>query len=130
MLLQHSNTSTELHPFVKLTIAYAGIMAGFAVLGLAFYVTASTAGSVGAPRVMQFPAVSYYVALAGMSVVALWLLKNGRRAGAYVAFAALAISVFAPISGPAYDSFTIVYWFAIPNAAVGVLLLKAFRTLR
>ncbi|HEY7507624.1 MAG TPA: hypothetical protein VH677_00720, partial [Nitrososphaera sp.] len=81
--MQHSNTSTELHPFVKLTIAYAGIMAGFAVLGLAFYVTASTAGSVGAPRVMQFPAVSYYVALAGMSVVALWLLKNGRRAGAY-----------------------------------------------
>lgn len=124
--MQRSDTA-ELHSFVKAGIAYMGIMAGFAVLGLAFYVIAARGEAVGSslvPPEMYYASVAYYVMLAGASVFAVWLLKNGRRAGAYLAFAILGISLFEG------SGFTVVYWFAIPNAAVGILLLKAIKTLR
>ncbi|WP_415280691.1 hypothetical protein [Candidatus Nitrososphaera sp. FF02] len=128
------DSATELHTFVKLAIAYIGIMTGFAVLGLVFYVIAArgeAAGSVPIAPMMYYAAVSYYVALAGASVMTVWLLKNGRRAGAYLTFALLTVSLLAPVNSPAFGGmFTVIYWFAIPNAAVGLLLLKAARTLR
>lgn len=123
--MQHSDT-TELHPFVKASIAYMGIMAGFAVLGLTFYVVAARGEAVGSsivPPEMYYTSVAYYVMLAGASVFAVWLLKSGRRVGAYLAFAILGISL---LEG---SGFAVVYWFAIPNAAVGILLLKAYKTL-
>ncbi len=128
------NDAAELHPFVKLAIAYSGIMAGFAVLGLVFYVIAArgeATGSALVPPMTYYLAVSYYVALAGASIMTVWLLKNGRRAGAYLAFAILAVSVLAPVLSQAPDgAFSVIYWFAIPNAVVGAMLLKAFGTLR
>ena len=129
--MQCSDT-IELHLFVKAGMAYMGIMAGFAVLGLMFYVIAARGEAVGSslvPPETYYTSIAYYVMLASTSVFAVWLLKNGKRAGAYLAFAILSISVLAPICGPALDGFTIIYWFAIPNAAVGLLLLKAYRTL-
>jgi hypothetical protein len=129
--VQRSDTA-ELHPFVKAGIAYMGIMAGFAVLGLTFYVIVArgeAAGSSLIPPEAYYPTIAYYAALAGVSVLAVWLLKNGRRIGAYLAFAILAISVLAPVQSSS-GGFTIIYWFAIPNAAVGLLLLKAIKTLR
>jgi hypothetical protein len=126
--------AAELHPFVKLAIAYGGIIAGFAVLGLTFYVITAqgeAAGSTLVPPMTYYLAVSYYVALAGASIMTVWLLKNGRRAGAFLAFAILFISVLAPVRSQTPDgAFSVIYWFAIPNAAVGALLLKAFGTLR
>lgn len=131
--MQRSDTA-ELHSFVKASIAYMGIMAGFAVLGLVFYVIAAmgeAAESALIPPMMYYAAMSYYVALAGASVMTVWLLKNGRRVGAYIAFALLAVSLLAPVDSQAFNGmFTVIYWFAIPNAVVGALLLKAFRTLR
>ena len=130
--MQRSDTA-GLHPFVKAGIAYMGIMAGFAVLGLTFYVIAASVeapGPLPPPPMMYYAAVSYYVAVVAMSVATVWLLKNGRRTGAYVAFATLAVSLLAPSNGLAFGGFTIIYWFAIPNAAVGLLLLKAYKTLR
>ena len=131
--MQRSDTA-ELHPFVKAGIAYMGIMAGFAVLGLTFYVIAARGEAVGSslvPPETYYTSIAYYIMLASASVFAVWLLKNGRRVGAYLAFAILSISVLAPVRSPALDNlFTIVYWFAIPNAAVGLLLLKAYKTLR
>ncbi|HEX9677508.1 hypothetical protein [Nitrososphaera sp.] len=53
------------------------------------------------------------------------------RMGAYLAFAALAISILAPVDNQTPNvSFNIIYWFMIPNAVVGILLLKAVKTLR
>ncbi len=131
--MQRSDTA-ELHSFVKAAIAYMGIMAGLAVLGLTFYTIAARGEAVGSsivPPEMYYTGIAYYVMLASASVFAVWLLKNGRRVGAYLVFAILAVSVFAPVRSSALEnSFTIIYWFAIPNAAVGALLLKAIKTLR
>lgn len=124
--MQRSDT-TELHSFVKLAIAYMGIMAGLAVLGLAFYAIASTGeapGSVPVPQAEYYLTISYYVMLVGASLGALALLAKGVRTGAYLAFASLAISVLAPIDGQSAN------WIAIPNVVVGLLLLKAIKTLR
>jgi hypothetical protein len=130
--VQRSDTS-ELHLFVKAGMAYMGIMAGFAVLGLTFYAIVARGeamGSSSVPAEAYYATMLYYAALASASVLAIWLLKNGRRAGAYLVFAILSISVLAPVRGSALDGFTIIYWFAIPNVAVSLLLLKAIRTLR
>jgi hypothetical protein len=102
-----------------------GIMAGFAVLGLTFYVIVVG----GQAQVSALVTSVSYVALAAASITAVWLLKNGRRIGAYLAFAILSISVLAPVQSSS-GGFTIIYWFAIPNAAVGILLLKTIKTLR
>lgn len=124
--MQRSDAA-ELHSFVKAGIAYMGIMAGLAVLGLAFYAIASAVeapGHVPVPQAEYYLTVLYYVLLAGVSIGAVWLLAKGSRAGAYTAFASLAISVLAPVNSQS------AYWIAIPNVAVGLLLLKAFKTLR
>lgn len=133
--MQNSNTVTaELHPFAKAAIAYMGIMAGLAVLGLVFYAIASTGeaeDSVPVPPSAYYQTILYFVSLTGLSLGALMLLAKGIRVGAYLTFAALAISVLAPIDNQTQNAaFNIIYWFAIPNAAVGILLLKAIRTLR
>jgi hypothetical protein len=132
-MLQNSSAVTELHPFTKAAMAYIGIMAGLALLGLVFYAVASTGeaeGSVPVPPAAYYQTILYLVSLTGLSLGALALLAKGMRAGAYVAFAALAISVLAPAGNQTLgNAFNIIYWFAIPNAAVGILLLKAIKTL-
>lgn len=127
--------STQLHPFVKLAIAYVGIVAGLAVIGLVFYVVASQGEAAGSrPAVPQayYVTVAYYVSLAAASAAAVLLMaKRSRRTGAYLAFAALASSILAPHSSQtAGTPFQVAYWFMIPNAVVGILLMKAVRTLR
>lgn len=132
-MLQNSSALAELHPFVKAAIAYVGIMAGLAVLGLIFYAIASTgeaAGSVPVPQAAYYQTILYFVSLTGLSLGAVVLLAKGMRMGAYLAFAVLAASILAPVSNQTPNTaFNIVYWFAIPNAVVGLLLLKAVKTL-
>lgn len=129
-----SAVADELHPFAKMSIAYMGIMAGLAVLGLTFYATASTgeaAGSIPVPPAVYYQSILYFVSLTGLSLGAVVLLAKGIRIGAYLTFAALAISVLAPVASQTGNAaFNIIYWFTIPNAAVGILLLKAVKTLR
>lgn len=89
----------ELHSFVKLAIAYLGIMAGFALLGLTFYVVAARGEATGGalePVSVYYANVGNYLILLVLSILALGLLVKRMRAGAYVAFAALVLSIFAP----------------------------------
>lgn len=123
----------ELHSFVKLAIAYLGIMAGFAILGLIFYVAAARSESIGdalEPVGVYYANVSNYVILFALSLLALGLLVKRKRAGAYVAFAAFVLSIFAPsLFLTAQSAFGVIWWFAIPNTVVGILLLKSMKTL-
>lgn len=125
--------SAELHSFVKLAIAYLGIMAGFAVLGLAFYIAAArveSAGDLPVPPDRYFAVVGFYALLVGISLAGLARLVRRKRDGAYLAFSALAISILA--AGPnqlIQSPYTIIWWLAIPNAVVGILLWRSINTL-
>ena len=123
----------ELHSFVKLAIAYLGIMAGFAILGLIFYVVAArgeaTSGALE-PATVYYANVGNYIILFVLSLLALSLLVKRKRAGAYVAFATFVLSVFAPsLLLTSQSAYGVIWWFAIPNTVVGILLLKAMKTL-
>lgn len=131
--LAHTSDKPELHSFVKLAIAYVGIMAGMASIGLTFYIIAATGEATGSGLV---PAGQYYADLVSYALLiffclaGLALLVERRRLGAYLVFAALVLSILAPsilISGQA--AYNVVWWFAIPNAIVGILLLKSMKTL-
>ena len=111
-------------------------MAGFAVLGLIFYETGAREG----PAITSVPpfypsdvyliSIVFFWTLIALSLVGLFALVKNLRIGAYVAFIVLIFSLFAPYekqSGAA--PFTMIWWFAIPNAIVGILLLRAFKTL-
>lgn len=111
-------------------------MAGFAVLGWVFYEIGAREG----PAIVSVPpfvpsdvrliSIAYFLTLTVLSLTGVFALAKNLRIGAYFAFVALLISVLAPydkMTGTA--PFTIIWWFAIPNTVVGVLLLKAFGTL-
>lgn len=123
----------ELHSFVKLAIAYLGIMAGFAILGLIFYVVAARGEATGGalePASVYYANVGNYIILFVLSLLALGLLVKRKRAGAYVAFATFVLSVFAPsLLLTSQSAYGVIWWFAIPNTVVGILLLKAMKTL-
>lgn len=128
-----TSDTPELHSFVKLAIAYLGIMAGFAILGLTFYVVAARGEASGGalePASVYYANVSSYIILFVLSLLAPGLLIKRKLAGAYVAFAALVLSIFAPsllLTGQ--SAYGVIWWFAIPNSVVGILLLKSIKTL-
>jgi hypothetical protein len=134
--LSNASTNGELHSFVKLAIGYLGIMAGFAALGLLFYEIAAREGPVILSASPFVPSDAYAISVAFfwtlivILLIGLFALVRNLRIGAYFAFIALVLSIFAP-----YDKqtgaapFAVIWWFAIPNAIVGILLLKAFKTL-
>lgn len=136
MQLSDTATSTsdwgELHSFVKLSIAYVGIVAGLVLLGLLFNVIAARSEVVNSA---PLPAKEYYYTIAFFSIliiapiIGIRLMLKRKRDGAYISFAVLALSVLAPY-GPRGD-FPIypVYWFVIPNATIGILLALKTRTL-
>jgi hypothetical protein len=118
-----------LHSFVKLAIAYIGIMIGFAVLGTLFYVIAAQGEAPGSAPVAladYYSAIGYFATLITVCALALRGLVKAKKTGAYFAFAALAISLLAPHM---YGGLGIVYWFAIPNAVVGILLARSWKSL-
>lgn len=130
------DNNKELHSFVKLAIGYLGIMAGFATLGLVFYEIGAREG----PAILSAPpfvpsdvyaiSIAFFWTLIALSLIGLLALVKNLRIGAYIAFIALVVSLFAPYDKQTGTApFTIIWWFAIPNAIVGMLLLKAFSTL-
>jgi hypothetical protein len=125
--------SAELHSFVKLAIAYLGIMAGLAVLGLGFYVAAArveSAGDLPVSADRYYAVIAFYVLLIAVSLAGLARMARRKRDGAYLAFAALVISLFAASPNQVIQSpYIIIWWLAIPNAVVGILLLKSLNTL-
>lgn len=128
-----TSDTPELHSFVKLAIAYLGIMAGFVVIGLGFYLIAAggeATGSALEPANIYYTNIGSYVLLFILSLAGLALLVKRKRVGAYVAFSALVLSIFAPsllLTGQ--SAYGVIWWFAIPNAVVGILLVKSLKTL-
>ena len=121
-----------LHPFTKLSIAYIGILIGFVIMGIVFYAISSN------DRILLYGPVqptTYYITLTYfffllvISGVALWKLTRAKRIGVYFALASLVFSLLAPTSSQSGNPFQVVYWFAIPNSLIGILLLRSLKHL-
>lgn len=120
------NTEAELHPFVKLAIAYLSIIAGLAAVGLYLYIVSSYARGLQTVQTGPFViTIIFYSSLLSLSIVSVYGIVNRKKYGEITAFIALGLSILSP----AYDqksvlmSFQIIFWFTIPNAVVGLLLL-------
>jgi hypothetical protein len=122
----------ELHSFVKLAIAYLGIMAGLAVLGVVFFTISSQGEAQGSVR-PSAEAYNYtmglYALMIGLSLGGLAALANHLRLGAYLAFLALVVW-FMPYATESVEALAAASWMVIPNGVVGILLLRALKTLR
>jgi hypothetical protein len=102
-------------------------MSGLAALGLVFYVAASKFSFV-APGYNTV--VLFYMVLIAISLAGLARLVRRKRDGAYLAFASLVISMLAPDPIQVFRApYTFIWWFAIPNTVVGILLLTQLKTL-
>lgn len=126
--------NSELPKFVKAGIAYLGIMAGLAILGLFFYVAASRGESTGSVLVESdayATTIAFFTILVALSLIGLYGLVKRLRLGVYVALVALVLSMFAPSGGKNLESsFAITWWLGIPNTVVGILLIRSLGKLR
>jgi hypothetical protein len=111
-------------------------MAGLAVLGLAFYTITMREGM----TIMSTPpfahsdvyiiTTAFFWTLIALLSIGLFALLKNLWIGAYFAFLALVASLFAPYDNQSETAtLTVVWWLAIPNVMVGILLLKTFSTL-
>lgn len=112
---------TGLHPFTKLAIAYIGILLGLTVISVLFAVTIIRDG---ASPPASYLAV-YYVVLIPLMLIAIDQLRKGKKLGAYLAYASMAVhhSIYFP------DGLYLTLLLGI-SGIVGILLLRSFRHLR
>lgn len=113
-----------------------GIMAGLAVLGLAFYTITMREGMTimstppFAPSDVYIITTAFFWTLIALLSIGLFALLKNLRIGAYFAFLTLVASLFAPYDNQSETApLTVVWWLAIPNVMAGTLLLKTFSTL-
>lgn len=135
-VLANSRGEKKIHLFVKVAMGYLATVIGLAILALVFYEFGSREG----PAITSAPpflpsevyaiSITFFYTLIALSSIGLLALAKNLGIGAYLAFIVLVVSLFAPYDKQAGTApFTIIWWFAIPNIVVGVLLLKAFKTL-
>lgn len=119
---------TSLDPYVKLAITYMVLMIAIVVINLIYY----SVNLVYLSQAQGSPAgTAYVIALLAVPGAAIAFLANRKKTGAYFAFAALAISlsVFITLPANAGIRWDVVVTLLIPHSIVGILLLRALRTL-
>jgi hypothetical protein len=72
--------------------------------------------------------IAFFWALIVLSLIGAVALLRDLRIGACIAFLVLVISVLAPYDKQSTTApFVVIWWFAIPNATAGILLLVALK---
>lgn len=127
--VETGSTGAPLHPFAKMAMTYMGLMAAVAVLSLVFYSVNVLDGIKG--PLTQLAGASY-AAMIIVPALAIAGLAKGLRIGAYLAFAALALSVLILL---AFTWNPDIRWnvlipVLVPHAAVGALLARSLPALR
>nr|AFK24966.1 hypothetical protein Josef01_19c08_23 [uncultured archaeon] len=112
---------TGLHSFTKLAIAYIGILLGLTVISVIFAVTIIRDGASPPASYLVF----YYAVLIPLMLIAIDQLRKGKKLGAYLAYASMAVhhSIYFPN----------VFYLALllgMSGIVGTFLLRSFRYLR
>jgi len=113
---------TGLHSFTKLAIAYIGILLGLTVISVLFAITIIRDG-MSSLAYSSYLAV-YYVVLIPLMLVAIDQLRKGKKLGAYLTYASMAIhhSIYFP--NGLYLAFLLSM-----SGIVGILLFRSFRYL-
>jgi hypothetical protein len=118
----------SLDPYVKLAITYMGLMIAVVIISLVYY----SVNFIYLSKESASPAATvYYIALIIAPGAAIAFLANRKKAGAYLVFAALAISlsIFVTLPASADLRWDVVATLLIPHSLVGILLLRALKTL-
>jgi hypothetical protein len=118
-----SSSDTGLHSFTKLAIAYIGILLGLTVISviLGAVVTFDNRSNPNSLTRADNYLVAYYVLLIPLMLVTIEILRRGKKLGAYLAYASMAIH---------YTIYYPTILFLITSPIVGILLWRSFRYLR
>lgn len=117
-----SSSDTGLHSFTKLAIAYIGILLGIAVISviLGAVVTFDNGSNPTSLTRDENYLVAYYLVLIPLMLATIELLRRGKKLGAYLAYASMAIH---------YSIYFPTILFLITSPIVGILLWRSFRHL-
>jgi hypothetical protein len=119
-----SSGDTGLHSFVKLAIAYIGIL-GLTLISVLFVVTIIGDGkAVSSLSGYSDYLAIYYVVLIPLMLIAIDQLRKGKKLGAYLAYASMAIHHSLYFS----DTLYLVFLLSM-SVVVGILLLRSFKHL-
>jgi hypothetical protein len=117
-----SASDTGLHSFTKLAIAYIGILLGLTVISVilgAVVAFDSRSNVIYLARGDNY-LVAYYVVLIPLMLATIELLRRGKKLGAYLAYASMAVH---------YSIYFPTILFLITSPIVGILLWRSFRYL-
>ena len=121
-----SSGDAGLHSFAKLAIAYIGILLGLTLISVLFVVTIIGDGkavSSLSAGYSDYLAV-YYAVLIPLMLIAIDQLRKGKKLGAYLAYASIAIHHSLYFSNALYLVFLLSM-----SVVVGILLLRSFKHL-
>ncbi|MCI0560913.1 MAG: hypothetical protein MN733_20705 [Nitrososphaera sp.] len=117
-----SSRETGLHSFTKLAIAYVGILLGLTVISvlLGAVITFDNGTTPSLQIGYGNYLIAYYVVLIPLMLITIDQLRRGKKLGAYLAYASMAIH---------YSIYFPTVLFLVTSPVVGILLWRSFRTL-
>ena len=117
-----SSGDTGLHSFTKLAIAYIGIILGLTVISVIYGAVIIFDNQTSATSLAGYEnlLIAYYVVLIPLMLLAIDQLRRGKKLGAYLAFASMAIH---------YTIYFPTVLFLVTSIVVGILLWRSFRHL-
>jgi len=117
-----SSSDTELHSFTKLAIAYIGILLGLLVISVLLGAVVIFDNRISRPiQTGSNFLIAYYAILIPLMLLTIDQLRRGKKLGAYLAYASMAIH---------YSIYFPTIFFLCTSAVVGILLWRSFRHLR
>lgn len=122
-VIPRNSDDVGIHSFAKMAIAYIGILLGFTIISviLGAVVTFDNRASPISLTGRSDYLIAYYVVLIPLMLATIELLRRGRKLGAYLAYASMAIH---------YSIYFPTVLFLITSPIVGILLWRSFRYLR
>lgn len=116
-----SSADNGLHSFTKLAIAYIGILLGLTVISIVLGGVVIFANSSPPPQTqIGNYLIAYYAILIPLMLVTIDQLRRGKKLGAYLAYASMAIH---------YSIYFPTLLFLITSSIVGILLWRSYRHL-
>jgi len=117
-----SSSDSGLHSFTKLAIAYIGIILGITIISIIYGVVITVDNPTNPNSLAGYGnyLILYYVVLIPLMLLTMEMLRRGKKLGAYLAFASMAIH---------YTIYFPTILFLVTSAVVGILLWRSMRYL-
>lgn len=117
-----NSSDTGLHSFTKLAIAYIGILLGLLVISVLLGAVIIFDNRFSRPILTGSNfLIAYYAVLIPLMLLTINQLRRGKKLGAYLAYASMAIH---------YSIYFPTIFFLCTSTVVGILLWRSFRHLR